>query len=231
MASKTMIVSRARNLFSTWRNDFEALGFKDPYFSHKEKDALMSEICRYKPDNLLIGCGFYKSATPYVLGMMLKKLPKMNVAAVNIHEFPDCLGARFIAKGANSYVNIMDGMEEFNIGMKTVRNGGQYIASGIRRQIAIQADMPEPGHELTERQFEIMTLLCCGFQEIEVADTLQVSKKTVDYHKQVIYKKLDARNTAEMIRAAQSAGYVQPDGMNFYPDEKPDGARSRRGMK
>ena len=231
MASKTMIVSRASNLFKTWKKDFEAMGFKDPRFTDKEKDALVFEISTYKPDILLIGCGFYKSATPYMLGMMLRKLPKMNVAAVNIHEFPDYLGARFIDNGVNSYVNIMDGMEEFNIGMKTVRNGGQYIASGIRRQIAMQSEMPEPTREITSRQIEILRLACSGFHEKEIADTLHVCKKTVDSHKQEIFKKLGARNAVEMMLAAYSAGYVRLDGVNFYPDEKPDSPRARKGKK
>ena len=121
MASKTLVISRAEKLFPYWKNYLEGLGFTNVLFTSKEKDALYTRIIEYKPDNLLFGCGFYRRATPFMMMNLLKRLPRMNVAAINIHEYPDDLGMRFIANGVHSYVNIMDGMDEFIRGLCAVR--------------------------------------------------------------------------------------------------------------
>jgi len=217
MSGGTLMVSRARNLFSDWTEGCTAFGFRDVLFTDKEKDALARLIREFKPRIMLIGCGFYSRATPYMAGLLIKEFPDLNIAAVNIHEFPDDLASKFIYNGVRSYVNLMDGKEEFSRGMTAVRDGKSYISPGVADRINLRKYYPSPAGKLTDRLTEVVGLLCAGYKEDDVADTLHISRKTVDTHKKEIYKTLNVRNAYELYSAAISAGIISSDSLGFYP--------------
>jgi hypothetical protein len=64
-------------------------------------------------------------------GQMLKRFPKLNIAAVSLGEFPDYLAAWFYFHGVKSYINWWDGYEEFYKGLEIVRQGGAYISPAV----------------------------------------------------------------------------------------------------
>ena len=217
MATKTLIMSRHVKLFPDWTKYIKALGYGEILFTDKERDGLFTQVTEYKPDILLFGCGFYSRATPYMMRQMMKRLPQMNVAAVNIHDFPDDLGMHFIVNGVNSYVNMMDGMEEFAKGLKTVWEGGTYIAEGVTQRLDLRLEAPKPASDITEREMEVLQLVCCGFTDNEMTQPLDVSRRTVCNHKASLYEKLNVRNTPELMLAAFENGLVDIDKLNFYP--------------
>ena len=218
MVASALVVSRFVNLFPHWKAEFEAVGFKNVFFTNQEKDSLNSVINEIKPALLLIGCGFYRRSTPYMMGRLLDMFPKLNIAAVNIYDFPDEIATSFIANGVKSYVNMMDGMEEFNQGMKEIMGGGRYVSPGVQKQIT--KEKPMKAGKISGRETEVIKLICCGFTEVEIADTLHISRRTVDTHKQEIYRVLNVRNAVELIGVALNLGMVRQDELYFYPKGK-----------
>ena len=99
-----------------------------------------------------------------MMRQMMKRLPQMNVAAVNIHDFPDDLGMHFIVNGVNSYVNMMDGMEEFAKGLKTVWEGGTYIAEGVTQRLDLRLEAPKPASDITEGKWRFCSLSVAGLR-------------------------------------------------------------------
>lgn len=63
--------------------------------------------------------------------------------------------------------------------------------------------------ELPERQREVLRLLAEGHTAREIACILHVSRKTVEFHKSVIKKKLDLYTTAELVRYAVKQGIAR----------------------
>lgn len=63
---------------------------------------------------------------------------------------------------------------------------------------------------LTERQIEILRLVLEGKSSKEVARSLYVSKRTVDFHLAKIYQKLHASNRVQAIRRAAELGLMPP---------------------
>ncbi len=61
---------------------------------------------------------------------------------------------------------------------------------------------------LTDRQIEILSLLLEGKSSKEVARSLYVSKRTIDFHLGKIYQKLNAANRVQAIRRATQLGLV-----------------------
>ena len=62
--------------------------------------------------------------------------------------------------------------------------------------------------DLAARQWEVLQLLAEGNSMKEVGSILNVSTRTVEFHKQRIMELLDLKTNAELIRYAVKAGIV-----------------------
>jgi DNA-binding NarL/FixJ family response regulator len=67
-----------------------------------------------------------------------------------------------------------------------------------------------PEDPLTSREQEVVKLIAEGHTSEEIAETLVISKKTVDRHRANILEKLGMRNRVELTRYAIRRGLVQP---------------------
>lgn len=62
---------------------------------------------------------------------------------------------------------------------------------------------------LSEREKEILLLICKGLTNYEIADTLFISKRTVDKHRANILEKTNCKNTANLVVYAIKNGLVE----------------------
>jgi NarL family two-component system response regulator LiaR len=92
-----------------------------------------------------------------------------------------------------------------------VAHTGQTILSQKAAKILIQPDeLPdELGHDLTERELEVLALLAKGLSNAEIAKRLSISVSTVKHHVRAILLKLDAANRAESVALALQHGLIQ----------------------
>ena len=70
---------------------------------------------------------------------------------------------------------------------------------------------PPKGVTLTTRQREVLQLVAEGKSTKEIATILNISIKTVEFHKSHIMKQLDLHTTAELTRYAIAHGLVSPE--------------------
>jgi DNA-binding CsgD family transcriptional regulator/tetratricopeptide (TPR) repeat protein len=67
-------------------------------------------------------------------------------------------------------------------------------------------------HQLTEREREVLELLCGGLRNSEIAERLCRSVRTVDHHVAAAFAKLGVASRAEAVAAAARAGIVSQNG-------------------
>jgi DNA-binding NarL/FixJ family response regulator len=67
---------------------------------------------------------------------------------------------------------------------------------------------PDPFDTLTEREREVLVLLAQGKTYQQVAETLFISVKTVDFHRTNLMRKLGLSNRAELTRFAMQRGLI-----------------------
>lgn len=65
-----------------------------------------------------------------------------------------------------------------------------------------------PAEALTAREREILEHIVRGETNSQIAESLQLSVKTVEWHRGNLMSKLDARNAAELVRIALQSGLV-----------------------
>ncbi|MFR7708348.1 MAG: response regulator transcription factor [Alistipes inops] len=66
-----------------------------------------------------------------------------------------------------------------------------------------------PGDVLSDREKEILLLICRGMSNQEIADKLFISKRTVDKHRANILEKTGCRNTANLVVWAIKNGIAE----------------------
>jgi two-component system response regulator NreC len=75
-------------------------------------------------------------------------------------------------------------------------------------QVSQPGIVPEPDDPLTFREIEVLKLIARGYTNSQIADTLHISVRTVEYHRGNLTAKLNLRSRSELMRYAEEKGLV-----------------------
>ena len=216
MTGGTLIVSREVNLLQHYKERLEALGYKNVAYTANDKDGLNMVINELKPKTVFVEADFYDSATPYMMSLLVKRFKRISFVVVSMSRYPPDRGMCFIINGVKSFLYYPDGIEQFYRGLECVRDGNIFISPSVQERFEIRDDLPRPAVELTEKEIEVARLVCNAYTGPEIADTLHLSLRTVNFHKRELYTNLSIRNENELIRVMQYLGIVKQNELNFY---------------
>lgn len=111
-----------------------------------------------------------------------------------------------IYAGALGFVLKTSGKKEFEKAINTIIDGESYFSSELLRQMVLNAQHKSPSDSekantdsFTEREQEVLNLLCEGLSVSEVAEKLFLSSKTIETHRSTLLKKTKTRNTINLI--------------------------------
>jgi DNA-binding NarL/FixJ family response regulator len=113
--------------------------------------------------------------------------------------------------GAMGYVLKQDASDELHAAVKSVLANRKFVSTKldteVREAMECQWSRPE-GYttNLTERQRQILAMLANGSSTKNIAKELNISMKTVEFHKANITRKLGVRTTSDLIRVALASG-------------------------
>jgi DNA-binding NarL/FixJ family response regulator len=123
---------------------------------------------------------------------------------LTINEDPD-LAAEAFRSGASAYLLKRSAASELMTAIREVMQGRSYVTPLVTEGLVgslMSGNERKPGHELTPRQREILQLLAEGRSMKEVANVLNVTAKTVAFHKYRMMEQLKVKSTAELIQYA-----------------------------
>jgi DNA-binding NarL/FixJ family response regulator len=143
-----------------------------------------------------------------------KEMPDVKIIFLTMHADVAYVREAFNA-GASGFLMKRSAGTELLQAIQAVSNGQYYITSLITkdlvRSILQDASNVAPQREvLTPRQREVLQLVAEGRAVKEIATTLNVSVKTVEYHKAQIMEQLNLHTTAELTKYAIAHGLIPP---------------------
>jgi DNA-binding NarL/FixJ family response regulator len=118
------------------------------------------------------------------------------------------LVAEAFRRGASAYLLKTSAGSELVSAIHAVLDGGTYVSSLLPTQVArpveIAADVRvEPTRpDLTDRQLEVLQLLAEGKSMKEAASVLNLTTRTVAFHKYRLMQNLQLKNDAEVVQYA-----------------------------
>jgi DNA-binding NarL/FixJ family response regulator len=207
-----LIVSRSAHISSLAKTELQRLGFRNVWGTTQEGNGLNRLINTEKPHLIFMESSFYGCNTPYMMGRLLHDMPYLRIAVFNLGDYPADLEPRFIGFGAESYITLRNGKEEFYHGMTEILRGKSFIASTVEKRIEEGKDQLILKPAITPREREVMRLLLEGFSTREIKERLNICFRTVENHKKHIFKRLQVKNTVQMIRAALVSGELDING-------------------
>ncbi len=178
--------------------------------------ALLEAAKQLKPDLILLDI-----AMPLLNGIdaayeLRRTLPSSKVIMVTMHADADYVTEAFRA-GASGYLLKRSAGSELLTAMREVLKGNQFISPLVARDaldMLIRSNKHLGrfrGSSLTPRRRQILQLVAEGRNRKEIAAILNVSVKTVEFHKAVIARELNIRTQADYTRYAIEHGIVGPD--------------------
>ena len=133
-----------------------------------------------------------------------QKLRNIKLVFLTMNEDPS-LAAEAFRLGASAYVLKRSVASELTTAIREVMQGRSYItplvAEGLVESLQ-HVDQRTPGDELTPRQREVLQLLAEGKSMKEVASILNVTPRTVAFHKYRMMEQLRIKTNAELIQYA-----------------------------
>lgn len=134
-----------------------------------------------------------------------QQFPAIRVIVLTVHA-GERLIARMIQSGVAGYVAKNCDKSELLMAIRTVFSTGFYINNQVLKAIQASANRRQPVKlqtsipvELTEREKEILALICQEYNAAEIAAKLFLSVRTVEGHRNNLLQKTGCRNTAGLV--------------------------------
>lgn len=200
----TMICAAFRKLLEP---EYEVVG------SVGDGRALLNAALDLKPDVVLVDVGM-----PLLNGLdagreLKKAMPSVKIVFLTMNPDPD-VASEALRIGASGYLLKTSQGDELLDAIRNATKGISYVTPQIdqameRIFIRDPKSLTRPKH-LTDRQLEILQMLAEGRSMKEIAYILQISFRTVRYHKYRIMEELNIGSTAELVQYAIKHSIIFP---------------------
>jgi DNA-binding NarL/FixJ family response regulator len=141
-----------------------------------------------------------------------QEAPKLPILVLTMHD-EEQYAVRTIRAGAQGYLTKESAAMQLVNAIRKVASGRPFITNEVAEQLALNVMTPNdhmPHKRLSDREFEIFTLLVSGKSITEIADPLHLSVKTVSTHKTNILKKMTMSTMSEMVQYAVRHNLIAP---------------------
>ncbi len=196
-----MLLDAIKNLLEP---EFEIVGtFHDGH-------ALLNSAAELNPDVIVLDIGMPKMNGLSAGQRLKQELPNVKLIYLTMNLDPD-LAAEAFRLGASGYVVKNSAATELVHGIREVLRGRSYITplmtKGMVGSFLQNIERKNP-NKLTLRQKEVLQLLAEGRSMKEAAFILNVTPRTVAFHKYTMMEHLRLKSSAELIQFAIKSSII-----------------------
>ena len=145
-----------------------------------------------------------------VLKELRQLRPKLPVLMLSMHA-EDQYAMRAFKAGASGYVSKASSRDELRQALLKVIKGGRYVSPSMAERMVFDlSSSDKPPHEqLSNRELEVLCLIASGKTVGEIAESLNLSDKTISTYRRRILDKMQLSTNAELTHYAIRNNLVQ----------------------
>jgi DNA-binding NarL/FixJ family response regulator len=168
-------------------------------------EATLGFCIQNKVDVILMDINLKDGNSISTIKTMLDRIPNVNIVVISM------LNVLAIIKdlykyGVKAYLTKNSSKEQLLEAINKASNNKVYFSPEISQLFLDFED--ELIHSLNSKEIKIVQLVCKGFSNKEVANSLNISEKTIEGYKTKIYKKVNVSNNIGMFNFAQKNGLI-----------------------
>jgi DNA-binding NarL/FixJ family response regulator len=162
------------------------------------------------PDLILMDISLPKMSGIEATKIIKKDFPQIKILMLSMYCSQDFI-LNSIKAGANGYISKTVSRQELFQAINSVMNGELFFGKNVQNSI-IQNFVNAANNQLfpnsdqldllSPREKQILKLVAEGLTNQQIADQLSISIRTVETHKTNILKKLNLKNTVELVKFA-----------------------------
>ena len=195
----TLVLDALKNLIEP---EFDVVG------TFSDGISLVEGAAELKPNVIVLDVGMPKMNGLNAGERLKQTMPLVKLVYLTMNQDPDIAGEAF-RLGASAYVLKNSAAKELLQAIREVVRGGYYVTplmtEGMSGSFVRNFKQRKSKYHLTLRQKEVLQLLAEGRSMKEVAFVLNVSPRTVAFHKYSMMEHLHIRSSAELIEFAMKS--------------------------
>jgi DNA-binding NarL/FixJ family response regulator len=167
----------------------------------------LTPIIEYRPDVVLMDIGLPGISGIEAVSTLTQAWSGAVVLMLTV-QMDDESVFQSLCGGASGYLLKETPPAELLLSISEAHQGGAPMSSSIARRVIrsfVQPKIPSP---LSEREQEVLVLICDGETYRGIAEAMCISTNTVKAHIKHIYDKLHVHSRAEVVRKALREGLI-----------------------
>lgn len=166
---------------------------------------LLSNLQCYSPDVVLLDIEMPEMGGKETLLNLQNFYPDVKVIMLSTYYSEDFI-MEFMMKGARGFLPKEADIEKIITAIKDVYEKGYHFDDKVSEVVFLlekkkrSNKLDSPATDFTAQEIKIAKLFCLGKSAEIIANELFISKRTVEWHKENIYKKSQTKNLAELIK-------------------------------
>jgi len=162
----------------------------------------------HKPDVLVLDLNMPGGSSLEAIPAIREASPQTKIVVLTMQNEPG-FARQALGAGAMAYVLKESADAELVEAVRRAAAGETYLTPQLGARLAAQPPEPagSPG-DLSEREVEVLRLIALGHTNMEIAQQLYLSVRTVESHRAHIQQKLRRSSRAELVRYALEQGLV-----------------------
>lgn len=177
----------------------------------------MNESESVQPDIVLMDLNMPEMNGMEATRQLKATFPDVRVIILSVHGEEKHI-TRMIQQGVNGYIAKNSELSELKNAIETTFHNGFYFNEMVLKTLQSGKLLNkttirgfDAGSSLTQREKEILTLICQELTTAEIAEQLCISLRTVDGHRNNLLVKTGAKNVAGLVVFAFKNKIVDPD--------------------
>jgi DNA-binding NarL/FixJ family response regulator len=172
-------------------------------------DAAIQSLANGYPDVVVLDLSFPDRDGLELLKELRAMTRELPVLILSMHD-ENVYAERLLSAGANGYIMKQAAADQLLTAIRRVLAGGMYVSEDIGSSMIERfassgvQQSANPVERLSNRELQVLNLIGSGKTTREAAESLDLSIKTVESHRQRIKKKLHLQTSAQLVQFAVS---------------------------